>query len=374
MARGYVRRRSGVSFEVQVYLGRDPGTGRKLYHSETVRGEIEDAERRLTEILSGMDQGSTPSSGRRMTVAEYLEDWLWNYMESRVRLRTLEGYRQHVRGKIVPRIGRVQLDKLTPRHVRDMESSLVRSGGVGGRGLSPRTVLQTHRILSSALSHALRMGMVSRNVAAAVAPPHFPRYEARSLSWKECGLLLQQVPDAMFRTAFLLVLHTGLRRSELVGLQWGDVDLKEGVLSVRRAVVKLPSGGVDVSGPKSGRPRVIDLPSASVEAMRVHRDSPAGTGLFVFSRPDGRPLDPNLVTRVFRRSAERAGLEDVRFHDLRHTHATLLLSQDVHLKVVSERLGHSTVSITGDIYSHVLPTVQREAVERFGAAWRDEVG
>ena len=161
MARGSIRQRSKVrkdSWTVQAYMGRDPSTGKKRYRSEAVRGTKAQAERRLTEIHTEIDMGSLPEPSG-LTVGEYLEGWLRDPMEARVRLRTLEGYREHVRGKIIPRIGRVPLGKLTARQVQEMEGDLLRSGRRDGGELSSRTVLQTHRILSSALKHALRMGV-----------------------------------------------------------------------------------------------------------------------------------------------------------------------------------------------------------------------
>ena len=356
---------------MQVYLGRDPGTGRKRFRSESVPGSFADAQRRLTEILREMDTGSTPASSGQMRVADYLEGWLRDPMESRVRPRTLEGYRQHVRFKIIPRIGDVRLERLTPAQVQEMESDLLRRGRGGGLPLSPRTVLQTHRVLSSALTHALRMGLVSRNVVSAVEPPRFSRYEVRTLGWDESMSLIGSVVHPQLRSLFLLAIQTGLRRSELLGLQWGDVDLHGRSLSVRRALVKLPSGVLDLKEPKSGRGRMVSLVEDSVLALRSLQPSPAGNGSFVFCHSGGGPIDPTWVSRSFRRFADRAGLEGLRFHDLRHTHASLLLTEGVHPKVVSERLGHSSISITVDTYSHIHPTVQREAVERFGAAWSD---
>ena len=372
MARGSIRRRSkdpGGPLTVQVYLGRDPGTGKKRYHSESVKGTMADAERRLTEILREMDTGSPPVSSGRVTVGEYLEGWLRDPMEFRVRSRTLEGYRLHVRGNILPRIGSVRLDRLTPLQVQEMESGLLRSGGRDGLGLSPQTVLHVHRILSSALKHALQLGLVPRNVATAVSPPRVRRYEARTMTWDEAGRLLQTVTNPLFHTVFLLALHTGLRRSELLGLQWRDLDLDGKFLSVRRGLVQLSSGTLEVTEPKSGRGRVVTLTEESVRSLKAHRGRQPGDGHFVFCYSGGAPLNPVGVSRSFHRAARKAGLDGLRFHDLRHTHATLLLAEGVHPKVVSERLGHSSIAITVDTYSHVFPTVQIDAAERFGSAW-----
>ena len=349
----------------------DPETGKKRYYPEVVKGTKAQAERRMTELLRQIDTGSL-ALPRKITVGEHLEQWLRDYAEAHVRTRTLEGYRGNLDRYILPKLGGIPLEKLTPRHVQEMESALLRGGGRKGNGLSPRTVLQVHRILSSALKNAVELGMTSRNVAEVVKPPRITRYEARSLSWAEIRRLLGSIADPLYQTLVLLGLQTGLRRSELLGLQWRDVDLSAGTLAVQRAWIKLPSGRMEGASPKSGRARVVVLPERSVEVLGAYRAGFRGSSEdrgFVFCRPDGTPLDPDLVTQGFKRLARKAGFDDLRLHDLRHTHASLLLAEGVHLKVTSERLGHSDISITGNLYSHVQATVQREAVERFGDAW-----
>jgi integrase len=371
MARGTIRQRSksGNSWTIQVYLGMHPGTGSRQYRIETVRGAQSDAERRLTEILYEIDHGNRTGSGR-LTVAGYLESWLEDHAAASVKPRTLQGYRDHVRRYIIPSIGRIRLDRLTPWDVERMKSNLLRRESRAGRPLSPRTVLQAHRVLSSALTAAVRLGLVSRNVVSSVEPPRAQRYEASTLDWPGVHRFLSRAPDLMYLTLFLLAVHTGLRRSELVGLQWPDANLDSGALSVRRALVKLSSGDPDVTSPKSDRSRVVNLTDESVAALREYRESWPGRSDFIFCRPDGRLVDPDLVTKVFRRTADRAGFPRLRFHDLRHTHATLMLSESVHPKVVHERLGHSSINVTLDLYSHVMPTVQQDAVRRFGEASR----
>ena len=383
MPRGSIRQRSRVrkdSWTVQVYMGTDSETGKKRYHSESVKGTKVRAQRRLTELLRQMDTGTfvEPSN---LTVGEYLRQWLREYAETHVRQRTLEGYRGNIDRYIIPRLGSIPLEKLSPRHIQEMEAVLLRDGGIKGGGLSPRTVLQAHRVLSEALRHAVRLGTLQRNVAEAVEPPRPTRHQVRTLGWDDVHRFLYQVSDPIYYTLIKLDIQTGLRRSELLGLQWGDIDLQLGTLSVQRAWIRLPSGGMMLSQPKTGRGRMVALPAESVLTLRAHIErqeaesevvgSPsAWEDRPVFCHSDGRRLHPDTVSKAFGRIARRAGIEGIRLHDLRHTHASLMLAQGVHLKIVAERLGHSSIGITGDLYSHVLPTVQQEAVERFGAAWR----
>ena len=372
MARGTIRQRSKLrqdSWNVQVYLGKDQATGRKRYRSETVKGTFNDAQRRLTEMLSEVDRGVLLERPR-MTVGEYLRSWLEDQAAARVRPRTLEGYRGLVRLYLEPALGRIQLDRLTSREVQSLQAELLRSGGSKGSGLSPRTVLHAHRVLCNALEGAVRLGLVPRNVARSVSPPRVTPNEMRSLTWEELARFLSLVRNQRHKSIFLMAAQTGLRRSELLGLRWNDVDFEARTLSVRRALVRLSSGECDLSPPKSGRGRSLDLFPETIELLRELQNCHSGNGDFVYGKSDGSPLDPDVVTRAFGRTARAAGFDGLRFHDLRHTHASLLLKEGVHPKVVSERLGHASIEITLNLYSHVLPTVQRNAVDRFGEAWR----
>lgn len=368
---GTIRRRSKArdALTIQVSLGSDPETGKRRFHTETVHGTEEDANFRIAQVRRDYGRGVLPDSSN-LTVADYLEGWLRTHGSMRLRPRTLQGYQDHVRRYILPRIGHLQLSRLAVHHVRDMEADLLRKGGRGGAPLSARTVLHAHRVLSSALTQAVRSDLVPRNVAALVDPPRAGRHEFRTLTFQQVRDFLDGIRNPLHRSIILLSVQTGLRRSEVLGLQWRDVNWETGALSVRRSVIELRRGEVTISEPKSGRGRVIPLVGDSLNLLGSLREDSQDEGAFIFSRPDGRPLVPLSVTRAFRRARDRAGLEGLRLHDLRHTHASLMLAAGIHPKVVSERLGHSSVGITLDTYSHVLPTVQEEAADRFGEAWR----
>ena len=380
MARGTIRQRSKVrkdSWTVQIYLGIDPKTGKKRYYSEAVKGTKAKAERRKTELLHQVDTNSfvEPSA---LTVGEYLEKWLRESVKGRVKNRTYEGYEGNVRRYLVPRLGAIPLGKLTTQHVQVMESELLEGGGLKGKPLSAQTVLQAHRVLTKALNDTATLNIDKPNVAQSVKPPRPSKFEHQTLDWDDVQAFVDGISDHSFRTLVLLAIQTGLRRSELLGLQWRDAYLSAGMLSVRRALIKLPSGELELNEPKSRRGRVVHLPPESVGELEIHRKrgggEQTGNGNFVFCHSDGSPLDPDLVTQAFKRMAKRAGLGQLRLHDLRHTHASLMLSKGIHLKIVSERLGHSNIGITGDLYSHVLPSVQEEAVSQFGAEWRKRNG
>ena len=262
MARGTIRQRSKVrkdSWTVQIYTGVDARTGKKRYHSEAVKGTMALAERRLTELLREVDTGTFVERSR-LTVAEYLEQWLQDIAATRVSNRTLEGYKGNLDRYIVPKLGKIPLEKLTPRHVQQMEGQLVKGGRRNGGQLSPRTELQVHRVLSKALNDAVKLGVVVRNVVDAVEPPRTTKYEAQILDWEEVLAFLDQITDPLHQTLALLAIQTGLRRSEMLGLRWRDLDLSAGTLSVRRALIKLASGATELKVPKNDHGRVVDLP------------------------------------------------------------------------------------------------------------------
>ena len=218
----------------------------------------------------------------------------------------------------LPSLGSIPLKKLTPRHVKGMESNLLRGGGADGGPLSPRTVVQAHRVPSKALNDGVNDDFVRRNAEEAVEPPRTTKYEAKTLGWDEVHAFLGQINNPLHLTLVLLDIQTGLRRSELLGLQWRDIDLSEGTLSLQRALIRLPSGGTELTVPKTGRGRLVELPQESIDALRSHRErnqSTSGSGNFVFCHSDGSPLDPDLVSKWFRKIANNAGMEGLRLRN-----------------------------------------------------------
>ena len=364
MARGHIRQRSPNHpdhWTIYVYLGRNPKTGHSRYRTEVFRGTRRGANRRLTELLWELDNGDyiEPSG---MTTGEFLRRWLCDYAEVRVRRQTHGVYRRFVELHIIPSVGHIPVEKLSSLDVQSVESGCLL------RGLSPRTVLHCHEVFSQALKWGVRMGVVKRNVANVVDAPKPPRYEARTLRWDEIATLLSAAVSTPYYSIILIALLTGLRRSEVLGLMWRDVDFEKSIVSVNHSLVQMV-GSLDLGPPKSGRPRAVSLPAQAVGCLfdlwESRRDGLSGPGNMVFCRDDGSPIRPGTVSRFFGNLAARAGFKGFRFHDLRHTHATLMLGEGVHLKIVSERLGHAGIGITADLYSHVAPSLQQEAAAQF---------
>lgn len=363
---GYVVERRGRWYAVG-YEGQDPITGRdrRRWHP----AEDEAAARQLAAELP-----AAVSAGRAhgLTVARYLcTEWL-PARRDRLRPTTVFRYAAMTDRYIVPNIGRVPLRRLTVRDLRGLYDTLRTSGRHDGRPLAPKTVLNVHQILRTALGDAERLGLVDRNVAAIMGPPcHGIPPEQRCWDDAELRSFLAIAGSHRLDPALRLSAMTGMRRGEVLGLRWGGVDAERARLSVRRSV-SCTGYEVQVSATKTRTSvRTIDLDARTLQVLADWRSTQA-TELgeahqsdVVFTRPGGKGVHPHLLSQTFDRLQVRAGLPRIRLHDLRHTHATLLLRAGVPLKVVSKRLGHSTPAFTMAVYQHVLPGMQRDAADTF---------
>jgi len=367
--KGYIRQRSKGSWELTLDAGKDPANGRRLRLFETVKGTKKDAQRRLAELLVSIEKGGYIRP-QHLTLGEWLEKWLASYVNLHTSPRTAEGYQIIIRRHLIPSLGRVPLSQLQPQHIQEYSTHAT------SKGLSIRSILHHYRLLHKALSDAVRQGIVARNVTDAIDPPKAVVKEMATLDPNEIPSFLKAAEETPFHVLFYTKLYTGLRRSEVLGLTWGNVDLDLCTLSVTQTLHRLSGGDYVLRSPKSrAGQRRIDLPPSLALVLRQYRVEQEnqryilGKALtdndFVFAHPDGTPWDPSTVTHAFQRIIRKAGLPRIRLHDLRHTHATLMLKAGVHPKIVSERLGHSNVGITLDTYSHVLPGLQEAAAKRF---------
>jgi integrase len=340
-------------------------TGKKR---KTVYGKTrEEAHEKLVEALSNRNKGLVFDADN-IKVSEYLERWLAASVRDTVRPTTFERYEQMVRLHICPALGKLKLKDLTPVHVRGLYREKLDAG------LSPRTVQYVHVTLHKALKQAVMDGLIPRNATEAVKPPQVRREEMRPLAPEQVKVLLQATRDERLEALYVSAVTTGLRQGELLGLKWEDVDLEAGTLQVRRTLATA-KGGPQLTAPKTkGSRRTVRLTQSAVDALRSHLERQLGeidkagslwreNGL-IFASETGDPLDRRYVTtHRFKPLLKRAGLPQIRFHDLRHTCATLLLGANVNPKIVSEMLGHASIAITLDTYSHVLPNMQSEAAK-----------
>ena len=337
-----------------------PGGKRKSYYGKT----REEVGRKLTVGLKAVQDG-VPVPRERLTVQAYMRDWLQG-MAARVRQTTHVRYERAIRRHILPTLGTQPLARLGPEHLHRLYAQLLE------QGLSAGGVRLVHAVLSRSLRDAYRFGLVARQVTTLVTPPRMPSHVMRVITAPEARRFLEVAKETRYHALFVLALSTGMRRGELLALRWQDVDMDRGVVRIQQAVVRA-HGTLTVSEPKTarGRRQVALMPQA-IQALRQHRSQQAAERLrlgpvwhdhgLLFCSTVGTFLDPaHLTTRVFQPLLRRAALPHMRFHDLRHTAATLLLAEGVHAKVVSEMLGHATIGLTLDLYSHVLPDMQSAA-------------
>ena len=374
--KGHIYQRAKGSWTIVYDLPMDDVTGKRRQKSQRVKGTKRDAERSLREVLLSLEQGSYVKPNK-ITLGELLRQWLREYASMNTTDRTQESYTSIVERHLVPALGKISLINLQAQNIQDYYANKLSEGRADGKGgLSARSVVYHHRILSKALDYAVKMGLVVRNVAKVVKPPRVARVTMQTLSQEEVSRFLDVARETDYYVYFATLLYTGLRRGELLALRWRNLDLGSGKLSVVETAYKLGNGEYRIKEPKTSQSRrTVILPSSLIELFKVYRFDQEllriqlGISLnaddFVFIRPDGSPINPSAVTLAFRRIIKRAGLRDIRIHDLRHTHATLMLKAGIHPKVVSERLGHANIGITLDIYSHVLPGLQEAAAEKF---------
>src|SRR3954449_2954327 len=326
---------------------------------------------KVRELERKRDSG-TVSETSTPTVAWWLEHWLTTIAPRRVRQRTLESYESAVRKHLIPGIGRHRLDRLRPEHLDQLYTALLDDG------YSPASVLRHHRILSRALTVAVQRGHVARNVAALVDPPAQRQSDlATALDLDEARAVLAAATTVRNSARWTVALALGLWQSEALALQWKDIDLLNNTLTVRRIIPRVRGGGLIYEEPKSKRShRTLALPLPLVAELHRHKAAQLGERMLAgsewhdealfFPQPNGRPIDKKTDYDDWTRLLQTADVRHVRLHDGRHTAATLLLSENVHPRVVMELLGHSQMRTTMDIYSHVMPALAREAADRMG--------
>jgi len=374
--RGHVKQRSKGTWSIVIDIGPDPHNGRRRQQWYTLRGNKKEAEAKLREMLDTLEKGVYIRPGK-VTLGEWFEEWLGSYVALHVSPRTLVSYREQIERHILPALGAIPLAQLQPHNLEKYYARMLASGRVDGKGgLSAQTVRYHHGLIYEALKHAVKRGIAMRNVADVVDPPRRSHDSKLSiLNPDQVKQFLETAKDTPYYYLFYTALHTGMRRGELLGLRWKDVDLNMATLSVVQTIYK-SKGKVIVKEPKnaSSRRAIALTPNLAI-VLRKHLEQvmldkkmlgvPLKGDDLVFSYQDGRALDPSTLSHTFSKTVVKANVPHLRFHDLRHTHATLMLKAGVHPKVVGERLGHSNIRTTIDTYSHVLPGLQEAAALRF---------
>ena len=362
-----------VTYTTVVSLPRDRGvsTRKQIRIIRSTKREVE-AER--ARILAGYANGeyqSEQAGDKKQTVAEFLTDWL-KQASANLKPASAGRYEEIIRIHITPAIGKVQLTRLTPQQVSRLYTTLKDAG------LSGSTISNVHTILHKALDQAMRWQLVNRNVTEQVDPPRKGKPEHTIWNSEQVRAFLAVSDKDVYASLWRLAIHTGMRRGEMLGLQWTDVDFAKGALTIKRTYSRGAGNHYEIGSTKtmSGR-RQITVAPVVVEWLKTQYTRQLDTRLsqgddyldkgFVFADEVGRPIHPNTLTKHFHKLIALASLPSIRIHDLRHTAATLMLSNGEHPKVVSEMLGHANIRITMDLYSHVLPTMQKDASDRLAA-------
>lgn len=357
---GTITKRKDGRYQCAVYVLQPDGTrARKFAYGKT----WQECDTKRRELLAKVDQG-VPVPTRSAKLSEWLPYWLDNVIKPRRKLSTYDKYESHVRLYLVPLLGSKRLESLA---VADVRRFLVRLE----KETTAATAKESHRVLRSALSSACREELITRNVAKLVEPPRTDNRELKPWSLDETlDFLAASRRDPLY-AAFVLAIAMGLRRGEIIGLRWSDLDLENRVLYVRQQTQRR-RGVLYDDDPKSRRRRVVPLPALCIAPLRWHRMRQSAARVkagekwhesgYVFTTRTGRQVEPRNVYRSFTRVAESAGLRVIRLHDARHGCATLLTAAGVAPRVVMEILGHSQISITMDVYTHVVQDTQREAI------------
>lgn len=371
--RGTIKK-DGSTWFVLFDLGKDPKSGKRKQKKKRGFKTKKEAEKYLNEQLNALDKG-TYFEAKDILFGEYLDYWLENYAKPNTAARTLEGYHYMITQHLKPSLGNIKITKLHPFHLQEYYSQKLVNGKIDGEGLSPQSVKHHHRLIHKVLKDAVKWQFLARNVAEAVTPPKTKKVEMHTWNNDQVKVFLEIAKTSPYYPVYKTAIYTGMRRGEILGLRWQDVDFDNLVISVRQSLQEVRGVGLTFKEPKSGKGRSITITTTlAKELKKLYKQQLTDKLLLgqiyqdldlVFAQVNGKPLQPTEMSRNYRKMVDKSGLPYIRFHDLRHTHATLLLQQGVHPKVVSERLGHSTISITMDIYTHVLPNMQKEAAHQF---------
>jgi len=357
-------------WRITVELGRDSKTGRRQRKYKTVRGTKKKAQKVMLEMVNKYEKGNFVES-ENITVEEYLIKWLYEYKKNDISKRTFIDYKTIINNHLIPFLGKLKLKNLGERHIIKYQKNKLENGRLDGKGgLSKRSVQYHHRVLSQALKHAVYpYKLIEKNPCRGVKAPYPKQAEIHPLSKQEAKQLLKQIKDNIsLYTIIYVAIYTGLRRGELLALRWKDIDLDNNRLFVRRSVNEIRGEGLVYKDPKNeNSKRTVDFDEDVATILKKYLKKQFkyyNNEEIVFLHKDGSKIRPDYLTKRFKKEVKKIGKHQTRFHDIRHTHASWLLQLGENPKVVQERLGHHDVTITLKIYSYVVPSMQKSAVEK----------
>lgn len=363
--KGHVRKR-GNKWCFVVDIGRDELTGKRQQKWFYGYSKEKEAERAMIEVIKEINDGTFVEETDE-TIEHFMKNWLQN-KKNQVRPGTWKSYSWLINTHLIPHLGKVKVFQLKPRHLNDLYNQKLLNV------ISANSIKKLHGLIKDALDEGIGYGDLSKNAANAVTPPRVKKVKFEVWDEQQLKMFLEEAKGNRFYVAFELAASTGMRIGEILGLRWRDVDLSEAKLSIRQAYTKAHSG-YEFHEPKtSSGERSVALFPGTVELLKKHKESQEKEknkafyndhGL-VIQTHIGTPVSPRNLSREYYKIIDKLSIPKIRFHDLRHTHATLLLKKGVHAKIVQERLGHSSITITLDTYSHVLPGLQEAALKSLG--------
>ncbi len=369
---GSITRHGKHSWRLKFEAGRNSATGERQTRYVTIRGTKKDAQAELTRQLAAIDSG-TFMEPTKVNLENYLRLWIDTAETLTISGKTAERYRQLIEKQIIPHLGSKPLQKLRAVHISAWHTTLLKECAHDGIPLAARTVGHAQRVLRKALSDAVKHELISRNPASIVAPPTIAHEEMTILTGDQVKDVITCVRDSVIFLHVVLLLATGMRRGELMGLQWRDLDLDAGKLQIERAIEKTKAHGLRVKAPKTrhGRRR-ITLPEGAVSVLRQYRKEQLelrvalGMGrlpdeAYVFGTPDGEARDPGYLTLAWKRLVAAGRVPKVTLQALRHSHASALIARGTDAVTVSRRLGHGSPAITMSVYAHLFDKSDEQA-------------
>ncbi|HHY47493.1 MAG TPA: site-specific integrase [Firmicutes bacterium] len=372
--RGHLEKRHESSWTIVIEAGRDPATGKRRRIVRGFKGNKRDAEKEMIRLMHELETGMYVEPSK-LTVAQWFRQW-FEMQKDRLSPTTRNRYRTIIELRLIPKLGQIPLEKLRAMHLQQFYADIERERFDNKEGkLSPASVRYHHAVIHRGLAAAVKLKVLQQNVADYVEPPKILRQTVKILTNEQVTALLEDAKTTPHYAPLLLAVTTGMRRGEIYGLKWQDIDLDKGIITVSRTIVYTPQDGIIFKATKSRRgTRQITIPPITIEALRRHKEEQDKRKAIcgdiyvdmdlVFDRGDGRPHHPDSITMWFRKFLRKHGISDVSFHKLRHTHASLLLNAGINPKVIQERLGHSSISVTMDIYGHLMPGMQEQAADK----------
>ena len=367
---GSIRKRKDGRWEGRYTAGHDSETGKPIYRNVLGRTQSEVKEKLKTAIKATQSLDSSKTG--QYTLGQWMDVWYENYAKIKVRPSSHQTYKGYIENHIKPNMGDIPLEKLTTLDLQRLYKTLLSRGRVDRleskgqpKGLSPKTVRNIHQILSAALKLAQEQRIILTNPAEGCALPKVEHREMKTLPVEQLQSFLREAKDSGVFELYYLELATGLRRGELLGLKWEDIDLEHGDLRVRRQIVRIDGRVVEAPLKTRNAYRTLPLAEDTVSILEEQKKK-VGSSPWVFPSATGGPISPDSVLHMLHRVLKRAGLPEVRFHDLRHTFATLALQNGVDIKTVSGMLGHFSAGFTLDTYAHVTTSAQKAAANTMG--------